>query len=181
MAKKSRNVEIKAIASNFSKQKKIAESLSDKKPKTLKQEDYYFHIDKGRLKLRVLSINKGELIYYERSDNTGPKLSTYQIYKTDTPNRLIDVLDSSYGIRNIVRKTRYLYFYKRTRIHLDTVDSLGEFIELEVVLGRNDDIKKGEEEAANLINRLDISDEDLVGASYIDLLEKIEKIEKVSN
>lgn len=181
MSKKFRNVEIKAIASNFSKQKKIAESLSDKKPETLKQEDYYFHIDKGRLKLRVLSINKGELIYYERSDNTGPKLSTYQIYKTDTPNRLIDVLDSSYGIRSIVRKTRYLYIYKRTRIHLDTVDSLGEFIELEVVLGRNDDINKGEEEAANLINRLGISDEDLVGASYIDLLEKIEKREKVSN
>jgi len=181
MARKSRNVEIKAIASNFSNQKKIAEYLSDKKPKTLKQEDYYFHIDKGRLKLRVLSINKGELIYYERSDTTDPKLSTYQIYKSDAPNKLIDVLDSSYGIRNIVRKTRYLCIHNRTRIHLDTVDSLGEFIELEVALGRNDNIKKCEEEVKFLIKRLGIKNEDLVGSSYIDLLEKIEKKVKVPN
>lgn len=180
MSKKSRNIEIKAIASDFSKQKKIAESLSEKKPKILKQEDYYFKIDKGRLKLRVLSINKGELIYYERPDDTGPKLSSYQIYKTDTPNKLINVLDSSYGIRNIVRKTRYLYLHKRTRIHMDVVDSLGEFIELEVVLGRNDDLSKGEQDAEYLIKRLGIKDTDLIGSSYIDLLEKIQNREKAT-
>ncbi len=180
MSKKSRNIEIKAIASDFSKQKKIAESLSEKKTKILKQEDYYFKIDKGRLKLRVLSINKGELIYYERPDDTGPKLSSYQIYNTDTPNKLINVLDSSYGIRNIVRKTRYLYLHKRTRIHMDVVDSLGEFIELEVVLGRNDDLSKGEQDAEYLIKRLGIKDTDLIGSSYIDLLEKIQNREKAT-
>lgn len=171
MSKKFQNIEIKAIAKNVAKQKKIAESLSGKPPQILKQEDFYFNISKGRLKLRVLSIKKGQLIYYERPDEPGPKLSNYQIYETNTPNKLIEVLDSSYGIRNILRKTRHLYIYKRTRIHLDIVDNLGEFIELEVIMGRNDNHSKGKEEALSLIKKLDIEEEDLINFSYIDLLE----------
>ena len=171
MPKKFQNIEIKAIAKNFSKQQKIAESIAGKPPEVLKQEDFYFNIPKGRLKLRVLSIKKGQLIYYERPDEPGPKVSSYQIYETNTPNKLIEVLDSSYGIRNIVRKTRHLYVYKRTRIHMDYVDNLGEFIELEVIMGRNDNHSNGKEEARSLIKKLEIDDEDLINSSYIDLLE----------
>ena len=171
MSKKFQNIEIKAIAKNVAKQQKIAESLSGKPPQILKQEDFYFNIPKGRLKLRVLSIKKGQLIYYERPDEPGPKLSNYQIYETNTPNKLIEVLDSSYGIRNIVRKTRHLYIYKRTRIHVDIVDNLGEFIELEVIMGRNDNHSNGKEETLSLIKMLDIEEEDLINCSYIDLLE----------
>ena len=180
MSKKSRNIEIKAIASDFTRQKRIAESISETPPELFRQEDYYFKIDKGRLKLRVLSINKGELIYYERPDDTGPKLSSYQIYNTNSPNKLIEVMKSSYGIRNIVRKERHLFIYNRTRIHMDIVDSLGEFVELEVVLGRSDSIKKGEEEAEFLINRLGISKKDLIASSYIDLIEEQESKSKIS-
>ena len=171
MSIKFRNIEIKAVAGNFSRQQKIAESLSGKPPQILRQEDYYFNISKGRLKLRVLSISKGELIYYERPDEPGPKISDYQIYETNTPNKLIEVLDSSYGIRNIVRKTRHLYIYKRTRIHMDFVDNLGEFVELEVIMGRHDNHLSGKEEARSLIKRLEIEEGDFVSCSYIDLLE----------
>ena len=171
MSKKYQNVEIKAVAKNFTNQQKIAETLSGKPPQILKQEDFYFNIPKGRLKLRVLSIKKGQLIYYERPDEPGPKVSDYQIYETNTPNKLIEVLEMSYGIRNIVRKTRKLYIYKRTRIHMDSVDDLGEFIELEVIMGSNDDHLNGKEEALSLIDRLEITEEDLIHCSYIDLLE----------
>ncbi|MGI9554032.1 MAG: class IV adenylate cyclase [Thermodesulfobacteriota bacterium] len=171
MSKKYQNVEIKAVAKNFTNQQKIAETLSGKPPQILKQEDFYFNISKGRLKLRVLSIKKGQLIYYERPDEPGPKVSDYQIYETNTPNKLIEVLEMSYGIRNIVRKTRKLYIYKRTRIHMDSVDDLGEFIELEVIMGSNDDHLNGKEEALSLIDRLEITEEDLIHCSYIDLLE----------
>ena len=172
MANNSQNVEIKANATNFNEQKMIAESLTGKPPEVLIQEDIYFNIPRGRLKLRVLSINKGQLIYYERPDEPGPKISKYQIYESSTPNKLIEVLESSYGIRNIVRKERHLYIYKRTRIHFDIVDSLGEFIELEVVMGRNDNQSNGTEEANFLIKKLMINNEDLINCSYIDLLER---------
>ena len=171
MSKKYQNVEIKAVAQNFVKQQKIAEALSGKPPQILKQEDFYFNIPKGRLKLRVLSIKKGQLIYYERPDEPGPKVSDYQIYETNTPNKLIEVLEMSYGIRNIVKKTRKLYIYKRTRIHMDSVDDLGDFIELEVIMGSNDNHLSGKDEARSLIDRLEITEEDLIHCSYIDLLE----------
>ncbi|MGI9534775.1 MAG: CYTH domain-containing protein, partial [Thermodesulfobacteriota bacterium] len=64
-----------------------------------------------------------------------------------------------------------LYLYNRTRIHMDIVDDLGEFIELEVIMGRDDNHLNGKEEARSLINQLKIAEEDLINCSYIDLLE----------
>ncbi len=51
------------------------------------------------------------------------------------------VLDLLYGVKRVVKKTRDLYVYKNTRIHLDTVVDLGLFIELETVIhdGKNDE------------------------------------------
>ena len=171
MLKKSRNLEIKAVSRNFSEQRKIAESLTGNSPEILKQEDYYFNIQKGRLKLRITSGESGQLIYYERPDQPGPKVSLYQIYNTSKPNQLLGVLSSSYGIRSTVIKTRFLYLYNRSRIHLDNVENLGEFIELEVVMDVEDNYEMGMVEAHFLIEKLDILEKDFVDCSYIDLVE----------
>ena len=171
MPRKSRNIEIKAVSGNFSEQQKIAESLSSATPEVLNQEDHYFNNPKGRLKLRITAGERGQLIYYERPDETGPKVSSYQIYETDFPEYLLDILSSSCGLRNSVRKTRYLYIYENTRIHLDMVEKLGEFIELEVIMGVEDKYEEGKMKANYLIERLGISEEDLIECSYIDLLE----------
>ena len=67
----------------------------------------------------------GELIFYQRADQGGPKTSTYSIVPTDRPGELRDALANAYGIRNTVRKTRHLYLAGRTRIHIDEVAALG--------------------------------------------------------
>ena len=36
------------------------------------------------------------------------------------------------GIKGEVKKHRYLVLYEQTRIHIDTVEGLGNFMELEV-------------------------------------------------
>ncbi len=130
-----KNIEIKARLYDPGKQRLLVETMADKGPQVIEQEDIFFNTPKGRLKLRILSPQKGELIFYERSDHAGPKTSTYSIVETDRPRKMSDVLAAAYGTRNIVRKTRRLYIIGRTRIHLDTVESSGDFLELEVVLG----------------------------------------------
>jgi len=68
-----RNVEIKAFAPNFTEVMNKAKSLTADEPKTIEQTDVFFKTDRGRLKLRFLSPTRGELIYYERADQAGPK------------------------------------------------------------------------------------------------------------
>ena len=72
----------------------------------------------------------------------------------------------------MVRKTRHLYFVGRTRIHLDRVEGLGDFLELEVVLTEEDSIEGGEVEAHRLMEPLGVLSEDLVPDAYVDLLDR---------
>lgn len=165
------NVEIKAYSADFVGQSDIARSLSDGEPTIIHQEDIFFNVPKGRLKLRVFSPDRAELIFYRRPNQQGPKISEYEISETKDPEGLKNILQSAYGIRNTVVKTRHLYMSGRTRIHLDKVDSLGEFVELEVVLSDTECIGDGEREAQTLMNKLSISQDQLIEVAYIDLLD----------
>jgi len=165
------NVEIKAHATDFVAQCKIARSLSGEEPEVIDQKDIFFNVPEGRLKLRVFTQDRAELIYYLRSDQQGPKISQYEITKTDDPEGLKNILKSAYGIRNTVVKTRHLYMSGRTRIHFDKVDLLGEYIELEVVLSDSDRLTDGEKEAQKLMEQLGIKDNQLIEVAYVDLLD----------
>jgi len=165
------NIEIKAYSNDFTAQKEIAKSLSGDEPEEIFQKDIYFNVPEGRLKLRVFTQDQAELIYYNRNDQQGPKISQYEISKTNDPEGLTTVLKNAYGIRNTVIKTRHLYKCGRTRIHFDKVQSLGEFIELEVVLSDLDRLTEGEEEAQTMMRQLGIKNEQLIKVAYIDLLE----------
>lgn len=76
----------------------------------------------------------GELIYYERTDTEGPKLCSYE--KTDVNSEnvsgLINVLSSALGKKCAVNKVRKLFLVGQTRLHVDNVEGLGDFMELEV-------------------------------------------------
>lgn len=166
-----RNIEIKAHASNFNKQFKIAQDLSDRPLQVLHQEDIFFMTRSGRLKLRIFNPGHGELIAYERSDKKGPKSSQYTICPTDTPNLLKNTLQSALGLRGVVRKKRSLLFVDQTRIHLDEVENLGYFLELEVVMREDQTAEEGERIARHLMVQLEIEDQHLIDKAYIDLLE----------
>ncbi|HXQ34993.1 MAG TPA: class IV adenylate cyclase, partial [Anaerolineales bacterium] len=126
------NIEIKARVRDFDELRQRAERLSDSPLQIVHQEDTFFNTEKGRLKLRILAADRAQLIYYLRSDQEGPKRSDYHIFETPDPENLKRVLELAYGIRGIVKKTRYLYLIGQTRVHLDDVEGLGQFLELEV-------------------------------------------------
>jgi len=166
-----RNIEIKARINDFKNVLRIVEKLADFSPTILEQVDTFFHCQKGRLKLRERKGFQAELISYNRPDSSGPKMSEYNIVEVKNATALKKALDSTLGIRGVVRKRRRLFMVGQTRIHLDEVDGLGEFLEIEVVLNESQAKAEGEKIAVEFIKKLGVSISDLVDSSYIDLIE----------
>jgi predicted adenylyl cyclase CyaB len=166
------NIEIKARVRDMDELRKRAEGLSDTPVQIIPQEDTFFHTPKGRLKLRLLKPDLAQLVYYERPDQDGPKRSNYHIFETRDPAGLKTVLSLALGVRGVVRKTRYLYLAGQTRIHLDDVEGLGQFMELEVVLREGQTDAEGQSVAEELMARLGVLKGDLLEGAYMDLLEK---------
>ena len=166
------NIEIKARVRDFNEIKTRAEKLSNTPVEIIPQEDIFFNVPQGRLKLRVLAPDRGQLIYYTRPDQEGPKRSDYHIAHTAVPENLKHVLELAYGIRGVVKKTRYLYLVGQTRVHLDDVEGLGHFMELEVVMRDGQGDAEGQEIAEGLMTSLGVERSDLLDGAYMDLLEK---------
>ncbi len=166
------NIEIKARVHDFTALRRKAEQLCETTCQVIPQEDTFFNCLNGRIKLRELGTDRGQLVYYQRADIAGPKHSDYQIFETNQPSGLKQILTQAYGRRGVVSKVRYLYMVGQTRIHFDAVEGLGEFIELEVVLQPGQTDSQGEAIANKLMEQLGIEAKDLVEDAYIDLLEK---------
>lgn len=165
-----RNVEIKAQVDNLDALDPLAAALSGQEPVCITQDDTFFTCVNGRLKLRVFADGTGELIFYRRADDTGPKESFYVISPTDSPDTLREALTLAHGVIGRVKKQRRVYLAGRTRIHLDRVDGLGEFLELEVVLRDGESAEAGMEEAWTLMAGLGVAPTQLLSGAYLDLL-----------
>ncbi len=165
-----RNVEIKARVKNLAAMRAVAERLAGASATVLQQEDTFFHVPAGRLKLRMLGPNEAQLIYYQRPDQNGPKTSHYSVAPVADARALRAVLASALGVRGTVRKTRWLCLVGRTRVHLDEVEGLGSFMELEVMLRPDEDEESGRRTAAELMKLLGVQREDLIDGAYLDLL-----------
>ncbi len=167
------NIEVKALARDFEEQGKLAEGLSDTPCQVIPQVDTFFNVPSGRFKLRDLGNGHGQLVFYTRPDASGPKRSDYFICETGQPDILADVLAKALGVRGVVKKTRRLYLVGQTRIHMDEVEGLGEFIELEVVMREGQNDADGLAIAENLMQKLGIHEEDLIEGAYMDMMDSL--------
>jgi predicted adenylyl cyclase CyaB len=164
------NIEIKARVDDEEALERRIRRLSDTGVVVLEQEDTFFHTPGRRLKLRTFADGTGELISYQRDDALEPKRSDYLIARVEAPRVLGAVLESALGVRGTVRKTRSLSMVGTTRIHLDRVEGLGVFIELEVVLQAGETEEDGRATAAAIMEKLQIPRDRLVAGAYVDLL-----------
>lgn len=164
------NVEIKARVDDLGALAARAAALADRGPIDLAQDDTFFPAPNGRLKLRAHSTGDGELIFYRRADQAGPRESFYVVAPTASPDALREALSLALGDAGRVRKRRTLYLVGRTRVHLDRVEGLGDFVELEVVLADGEAPEAGVGEAHRLMAALGIAPERLVEEAYVDLL-----------
>ena len=165
-----RNIEIKAILKDRDAIVAAAAQKGDGSPETLVQHDYFFPCNYGRLKLRVFESGCGELIQYERDDVAGARSSHYQIARTSDPEVLLDILTQTLGRIGEVKKIRILYLIGQTRVHVDRVEGLGDFLELEVVLRPGQSEDEGRRIAEELMTELGIQKNQLIAEAYVDLL-----------
>ena len=165
-----RNIEIKARIDSVEAIEPRAAALAAQGPIQIQQDDTFFACPRGRLKLRAFSPSEGQLIFYRRADQAGPKESFYVIAPTASPDALREALSLAYGEAGRVRKRRTLYIVGRTRVHLDRVEELGHFLELEVVLADDDAHEPGVAEARELMAALGIAPSQLIEGAYVDLL-----------
>ncbi|MBC8058021.1 MAG: class IV adenylate cyclase [Rhizobiales bacterium] len=165
-----RNVEIKASIDSIEALLPQALALADGPPEPIAQDDTFFCCANGRLKLRVFAGGRGELIAYERPDAAGPKTSDYAITPVCDPDALRETLARALGLGGRVIKQRTLLRIGRTRVHLDRVDGLGDFLELEVVLNDGESAEDGIGVAHALLRALQVDTAQLVSGAYVDLL-----------
>ncbi len=165
------NIEIKANVRDVVELRRRAEKLSDKDVQIITQEDIFFYVPKGRFKLRVLTPNKAQLVFYERPEREGPKRSEYEIFDTNEPEKMKSLLSRAFGVRGVVKKVRRLYMVGQTRIHIDEVAGLGFFMELEVVMRPDQSEAEGQEVAEMLMTDLGIQKSDLLEGAYLDFIE----------
>lgn len=165
-----RNIEIKARIASVEALEPKAAALADQGPIEIHQDDTFFVCPRGRLKLRAFSATEGQLIFYRRADQAGPKESFYVLAPTASPDTLREALSLAYGQAGRVRKLRTLYIVGRTRVHLDRVEDLGHFLELEVVLSDGEPHEPGIAEAHELMAALGISPSQLIEGAYVDLM-----------
>jgi adenylate cyclase class IV len=164
------NVEVKARIAGIEALLPTARALADGPEQRIEQDDTFFACAHGRLKLRDFGAGRGELIHYERPDTAGPKRSDYVRVPTHDPAALREALGRAHGVIGRVRKTRWLLMHGATRIHLDRVDGLGDFVELEVVLRAGQRDAEGAAVAGSLLGRLGIEASQCVAGAYLDLL-----------
>ena len=166
-----RNIEVKARIDSLSDVRARLPALPCHGEHHLYQTDTFFHVVRGRLKLREFADGTGELIFYERPDEAGPKLSQYDRIPCDDTVPVLRALSTALGVRGVIRKRRQVVLIGNTRIHLDEVEGLGSFLELEVVLRDSDTVAAGQRTAAELLQILGIPESKLVSGAYLDLLQ----------
>jgi len=164
------NIEIKFRVDDLESVERKAAQIADHGPELLVQEDIFFDVNTGRLKLRKFADGSAELIAYYRTDTDSIRESHWHSYSTQDPDSLLSALSLTAGQGITISKRRTLYLIGQTRIHLDRVEELGDFVELEVVLTDNDSQQHGLEIASDLVQRLGLFDAEKVAVAYADLL-----------
>ena len=136
---------------------------------TFRQKDVYYKFEKGLLKLRKQN-GEYQLVKYNRNESKGERWSDYSLLFL-TGDNVEDYLMDLFEVEIIVEKKRSLYIYKNTRIHLDVVKNLGNFLELETVVQK---ITKQEAitEFNNVVRYLELDENKQIKKSYRDLLIK---------
>ncbi len=164
-----RNIEIKAGIASVEAVLARAASIADGAPVVIDQDDTFFAVAHGRLKLRRFADGSAELIQYHRDDSADAKASDYVRVPVADADALAEALTRACGTRGRVRKRRLLLMAGQTRMHLDRVDGLGDFLELEVVLRDGQSDADGTAIAERLMAALAIAPEDRLAGAYLDL------------
>jgi adenylate cyclase class 2 len=166
-----RNIELKARDPDHAASLEACRALGAEDHGEIVQRDTYFEVARGGLKLREEHPGHPHLIQFERASEPQQRESRYRIIEVDDAGTVVAALSATLGVRVVVTKRRRLFLWHNVRIHLDHVEGLGQFIELEAVAPADSDLTHERELVASLRNTLSITDEHLVGLGYAEQLQ----------
>lgn len=162
-----RNIELKARLRDPAGARETCATLGARPCGDIRQTDTYFDVREGRLKLREAEPGRTELVQYFRDDVAGARGCDYQLCVVEAGIK--NLLAESLGVLTVVDKVRSLYLWENVRIHLDTVETLGNFLEFEAVLDETHDDEDGHQKLAMLTQTFGLAPDDLCPQSYLDL------------
>ena len=166
MSEPRRNIELKARDGDPARSIKTCLALGAASLGTLSQRDTYFGVRFGGLKLREETPGVPHLIQFERADEPQQRESRYRVIPVEDVPTLRAALAAALSVQTVVTKRRQLFLWQEVRIHLDEVEGLGCFIELEAVAARSSDLTREHQLIAELRIAFDITDERLIATGY---------------
>ena len=161
-----RNLEAKFRLPDLALARRRAEAIGFELRAVLIQRDTFFRVEHGKLKLRE-EPGGAALIHYRRNQHAGLDLSNYQIVQVAHPEAVRAMLAEALGVLAEVRKERTLVMRGNIRLHLDRVEGLGEFGEIEAVLEANDSAESSRLAVDEILAALEVSE--LIRVSYFEL------------
>lgn len=164
------NIELKIILDDDKHVVKAIKKIGARFKLKMYQVDTYYNCKSGHLKIREINNKYFELIFYKRPDKSFSKISNYLVLKMkrDQVEIMKSILCEVFSEKNIIKKVRNLWIYKNTRIHIDKVEGLGNFLELETMV-RKSGLKYAHKEHNEIIKLLSLSNFKKVSKSYSDL------------
>lgn len=165
-----KNIEFKAKVKSLSSIEKKIVKLGAIFKGEFKQVDTYYNVPKARLKLRETAGEESSLIYYNRENIVGHRESNVIYYKHAPSQELMSILELQFGIKVKVNKVRKIYKLNNINLHIDDVDSLGTFVEVEAGKEKGMDDEHLSKQCDELFTALGLRKSDLVAVSYSDLV-----------
>ncbi|MGH7247419.1 MAG: class IV adenylate cyclase [Pseudomonadota bacterium] len=166
-----RNLEAKFPLDDHARARVSAEAIGYTERAILRQRDTFFHVARGKLKLREIAGEAGgALIYYRREGSGELQLSGYEIVPVADPAAMRAMLAAALGILAEVRKVRMLLMRSNVRLHLDRVEDLGDYGEIEAVIAEGDDPEDSRAAVDQLLGALGVAPSELIGVSYFEML-----------
>ncbi len=166
------NIEFKARCSDPDRIRQILTSRNADFKGIDHQIDTYFNVAEGRLKLRQGNI-ENHLIYYQREDVAGAKQSNVVLHPVQKGDSLREILSTSLGVLAVVDKKREIYFIDNVKFHIDQVEGLGSFVEVEAIDNEGTiEPEKLKEQCDSYQDLFQIQEEDMLAISYSDMILK---------
>lgn len=165
--KKNYEIKCRLSSDNFKNIKSLLSKNGSYEYSVEKQTDIYYKVKSGRLKLRIINDKTSNLIFYNRADSKVERVSNYLISSSENFKELDIILSKQFEILVRVVKKREIFIKDNVRIHLDSVKTLGKFLEIEVIY---DNLSKAKIQMTKLIEDLNLNKKDFIKVSYSDLL-----------
>ena len=171
---RSQNIEIKARTEDHDTLSRCLAGMNADFRGIDNQVDTYFNVRDGRLKIREGNVENC-IVFYTRETTSSPRKCDYSLVpfdlsQVDILRNLKNLLTASYGLRVVVKKKREIYYIGNVKFHLDSVEGLGMFVEIEA--GATEDMGPDDlhRQCNHFMEVLGIGAGDCIGESYSDML-----------